>query len=170
MQFILLNQTNHNYWQKIQHESFPASEQIPFQNLKHKATDNNQIKMVVITDGEQNLGISYFVDLKEKAFVLYLAVDQLFRGQGVGGKILSVLKARYPKGIILESESTMENVDNQKQREARYHFYLKNGFIDTKKIVHNMESDFHLLTSNLACSVDDYLDSMKILGQETSVI
>lgn len=169
MQFILLNQTNHNYWQKIQHESFPASEQIPFQNLKQKATDNNQIKMVVITDGEQNVGISYFVDLKEKAFVLQLSINYC-EDRGVGGKILSVLKARYPKGIILESESTMENVDNQKQREARYHFYLKNGFIDTKKIVHNMESDFHLLTSNLACSVDDYLDSMKILGQETSVI
>lgn len=170
MQFISLNQTNHDYWQTIYREAFPPNERIAFQELKQKAADNHQIKMVVITDGEQNVGIAYFVDLKEKAFVLYLAVDQSIRGQGIGGKTLSALKERYPKGIILESESTLEDADNQQQREARYHFYLKNGFIDTEKIAHNMERDFHLLTSNLDCSVADYLSSMKILGQETSVI
>ncbi|CAK1228787.1 GNAT family N-acetyltransferase [Fructobacillus evanidus] len=170
MQFIPLNQTNHDYWQTIYREAFPASEQIDFQELKQKEADHDQIKMVVLVNGEQNVGIAYFVDLKEKAFVLYLAVDQSIRGQGIGGKILSALKERYPKGIILESESTLEDADNQQQREARYHFYLKNGFIDTKKIAHNMERDFHLLTSNSDCSVADYLGSMKILGQETSVI
>ncbi|CAK1248022.1 GNAT family N-acetyltransferase [Fructobacillus cardui] len=170
MQFISLDQTNRDYWETIYHEAFPSSERIALQELKQKAADHVQIKMTVLVDGEQNVGIAYFVDLKEKAFVLYLAVDQSIRGQGIGGKTLSAFKERYPKGIILESESTLEDADNQQQREARYHFYLKNGFIDTKKIAHNMGRDFHLLTSNLECSVADYLGSMKILGQKTSVI
>ncbi|GAP03411.1 GNAT family acetyltransferase [Fructobacillus pseudoficulneus] len=169
MQFISLNQNNHDYWETIYREAFPASERIAFQELKQKAANHDQIKMVVLVDGEQNVGIAYFVDIKEKAFVLYLAVDQSIRGRGIGGQTLSALKDHYPKGIILESESTLEGADNQQQRKARYHFYLKNGFIDTKKITHNMGRDFHLLTTNLACSVADYLSSMKILGQRTSV-
>lgn len=170
MQFISLNQTNCDYWQAIYREAFPVSEQIPFQELKQKSVDHDQIKMIVLVDGKQNVGIAYLVDLKDKAFVLYLAVDQSIRGQGIGGKTLSALKECYPQGIILESESTLEDADNQQQRETRYHFYLKNGFIDTKKITHNMGRDFHLLTSNLDCFVADYLNSMKILGQTTSVI
>ncbi|CAK1222904.1 Ribosomal protein S18 acetylase RimI and related acetyltransferases (RimI) [Fructobacillus tropaeoli] len=57
MQFISLNQTNHDYWQIIYREAFPPNERIAFQELKQKAADNHQIKMAVITDDEQNVGL-----------------------------------------------------------------------------------------------------------------
>ncbi|GAP03469.1 hypothetical protein [Fructobacillus americanaquae] len=54
--------------------------------------------MMVLVDGKQNVGIAYLIDLKDKAFVLYLAVDQSIRGQRIGGKTLSALKECYPQG------------------------------------------------------------------------
>lgn len=53
--------------------------------------------MMVLVDGKQNVGIAYLIDLKDKAFVLYLAVDQSIRGQRIGGKTLSALKECYPQ-------------------------------------------------------------------------
>ena len=64
------------------------------------------------------------------AVVLYLAVNPAIRSQGIGGKMISLLKERYGDGLLVEVEKVEEtdNAFQQRQRQRRIDFDKRHGF------------------------------------------
>lgn len=64
------------------------------------------------------------------AVVLYLAVNPAIRSQGIGGKMIGLLKERYGDGLLVEVEKVEEtdNAFQQHQRQRRIDFYKRHGF------------------------------------------
>ncbi|MFT8756444.1 MULTISPECIES: GNAT family N-acetyltransferase [Leuconostoc] len=164
------NITDETNWQNIYLNAFPAHERLPFKSLKQKVNDNNQIKMLTFKSDDRVAGILFLVTLADdKAFILYFAVDATIRGKGIGSQMLSFLKQQYTGGIILESEIIGTDADNEQQRLQRYHFYQRNGVLDSGFVAQNMGGTFHLLRTSEQITVADYLKAIDILGLTTTM-
>lgn len=80
----------------------------------------------------------FFVTDRQRRVLLldYLAVRELCRGMGYGGKCLERIRDFYKgeKGILLECESLESAQDEEERllRERRIRFYLGNGCVQTK--------------------------------------
>ena len=159
-----------NYCHQLYNDSFPDYEKISFDDLIQLADSDHRIKMYLIKHNNKHAGILYLVDLNDKAFILYFAIDSSIRGQGLGKLVLNALNSKFKDGFILECESTIGSFANSKQRDARYRFYIKNGLIDTNLFSIDSGEKFHLLTSNKDCTKDDYLYANKLLGISVDVI
>lgn len=83
---------------------------------------------------------------------------------GLGGKALAAMKGLYPAGFILESEQTGTQSINEKQRQARFRFYDRNGVKASDTISHNMGGDFHLMRSTEMINSQHYLEAIKMFG------
>ena len=59
--------------------------------------------------------------------------------------MLALLKTRYPKGVLLESEEIGKNAANEAQREKRYQFYERNGVLDTGYLIMDRGLTFHIM-------------------------
>lgn len=113
---------------KLYREAFPRNERIPISILQ-LLTRKNKAKFYAIYDGEEFIGLLYNVYYKDIVLILYLAIDNKFRGKGYGSKVLDLIKQKYGKNrIILNIEQIDENSSNNKQRIKRKEFYQKNGF------------------------------------------
>lgn len=119
---------NNKKVKKLYKEAFPINERLPIfilKNLSKKAKAN----FYEIYDNNTFIGMLYNVYYKDIVFVLYLAIDNKFRGKGYGSKVLNLIKEKYDKNrIILNIEEINENALNNKQRIKRKEFYNKNGF------------------------------------------
>lgn len=157
------------YWQDIYMQSFPEYERLDFMQLAQLAKTKKPVKMALVVD-EQPVGILLLVEISaQKVFVLYFAVDANIRGRGIGSKTIAALKEQYPNGVILESEITGQQADNEMQRVKRYDFYKRNGVNDAHLVTKNMGGTFHLLRTTDEISDDDYLNAVSELGIEAQV-
>lgn len=169
IRFNSLDNSNREYWENIYYEAFPEAERIPFNDIFDNLRLLSEVKISVIVEDNQPVGIILLVELDKKSFILYLAVDSSLRGGGIGRKVLETLDNKYTEGFILESEETSVNATNQEQRQARYNFYKRNGLIDTHIISHNMGGDFHLLKSKESITEVDYVQALNILNIEATI-
>ncbi|CAI2593289.1 hypothetical protein AKUA2003_06560 [Apilactobacillus kunkeei] len=165
----LVNDNDSNYWLDLYSKSFPVNQQISFNELTKLANSNDAVKMLLIQQDFQNVGIIYLVDFNDQAFILYLAIDADMRGHGLGKMTINALKSTFDKGFILESESILVDSENPKQRNARYRFYTNNGMIDTDLGSMDSGDEFHLLTSNNAAGIDLYKKANQILGLDVNL-
>lgn len=150
MKFVNVDETLRNYWVRVYDGAFPAAERKPFTEL----VDLNQeaaVHMVIIQEGQTNLGLAFFYELTPTAiYLVFLAVDPTQRGRGWGSKILTELNRQYPDGIVLESEQTNAGAVNEEQRQKRYRFYQRNGFSDSGYLTDLAGMTFHVLTTGQA--------------------
>ena len=97
---------------KLYNTAFPPAERIPFAILYRKAKGSN-VTFFAVTQGDEFKGLVYTVWFNDIVFIFYLAVSPDARGNGIGSKILSLVK---------------ENAENNDERIKRREFYVKNGF------------------------------------------
>ncbi|QEA59001.1 GNAT family N-acetyltransferase [Leuconostoc koreense] len=169
IKIVDVTEENKAYWQNIYMQSFPAYERLDFIQLAQMAKTKESIKMALIVD-EQPVGILLLVEISvQKVFVLYFAVDTNIRGRGIGSQTIDALKNQYPNGVILESEITGQQADNEVQRVKRYDFYKRNGVNDSHLVTKNMGGTFHLLRTTDDISEADYLNAVSELGIEAQV-
>ena len=79
---------------KLYKEAFPKNEQVPFWLLKRLSKKDN-VNFYGIYEEAKFAGLVYNVIYKDIVFIFYLAIDKNARGNGYGGKILSLLKEKY---------------------------------------------------------------------------
>lgn len=89
-------------------EAFPRNERIPIRILQ-LLTRKNKAKIYGIFDGGEFIGLLYNVYYKDIVLILYLAINNKFRGKGYGSKVLDLIKQKYSKNrIILNIEQIDE--------------------------------------------------------------
>lgn len=116
--------------------AFPKDERVPYFFLMRQLNKGRAVLLAATDENMRFAGFVYMLCLNDMLYVFYLAVEDSFRGQGVGTAILEHLKENYPKHrIFLSREQLDETADNYKQRTARRAFYQKCGFRDMGQCV-----------------------------------
>lgn len=170
MKLEQMNQENETYWWSVYDAAFPPHETLPFDLMKKMVKRSEDVHMAVIMDDTQQVGVTLYVTLPdEQVFVLFLAIDPTLQGNGLGSRVLELLKTTYPGGVMLECEELGLNSDNETQRERRYAFYQRNGLMDSGYITDNPAGTFHLMRSNAKMTTIRLKDAISLLGLETKV-
>ncbi|SCB85150.1 GNAT family N-acetyltransferase [Weissella bombi] len=170
MEIIDVTPNTQNDWKRVYDEAFPPYEQRPISELFDLVEQQDAIKMQVVVDEQNVVGIVYLCEIGlSKAFVLYFAIDANIQSKGFGSRALAMLQERYPGGVILEAEETGTQAENEEQRVRRYDFYMRNGFEDKQLISENSGGTFHLLASTPDINTTEYLQAMHAMSIEAIV-
>ena len=87
--------------------------------------------------------------------MLFFAVETALRGQGYGSRILSDIQKNHGK-VTLNVEPLIDTAPNLKERQRRFAFYQKNGFLDTGYHVWEIGGKFRVLSTQRELDVPQY--------------
>lgn len=145
-------------------KSFPKNEQYPLWLLRLLAL-REKINFSAYYDDNIFCGITYSISNEDTTFLLYLAVNDKIRSRGYGSRILACLRERLKNNkIVFNIEKTDINADNNKQREKRLNFYLKNGFHKTDYELVEKDEIYSILCSDRNFVLKDYNTLIKKLS------
>ena len=117
-----------NYVKKLYKEAFPIRERMPFSRLI-KLQKNNIIKMFAAYENGEPCALAITCTGSKSVLLMYLAVDDNKRGQGLGSKIIPTLCETFPhRNLLLEIEKPDENKPMTVRRKK---FYLRCGLRET---------------------------------------
>ena len=109
--------------------AFPSNER-PTPDIYFDGFDHSDNILYGFYEDDKFIGFSSLVFFEDIAYIFFLAVNDNYRHQGYGSKILSMIKDMYHDYVILlcyeEVDPKYDDYDLRKKREQ---FYLKNGFI-----------------------------------------
>lgn len=115
-------------------EDFPADELKPLSSIERMLTAG-VYSCYALYDGAELLAYAYLVEYKGYVLVDYFAVSKKRRGEGVGTRVISLLKEHLAgKTILIECEDTDFAKDGVEEniRKRRIAFYEKSGFTLSK--------------------------------------
>ncbi len=115
---------------RLYRTSFPKKERVSFGSMVRRARKPHVDFLSFYQDNDL-AGMAYLFTWEDVLYLFYLAVSPQLQNQGIGGKILDLLKDRYPeRRIVLSIEPLEENAANFSQRQRRLDFYRSHGFAD----------------------------------------
>ena len=127
--------------------SLPRQEHLPL-SLIYLLSLRKDIHYLSFYDNETLVGLMYTITTKELDYLLYLVVDPNIRSKGYGSQMMAWVKNKNgEKPMALDIETLDEKASNYEQRIKRYHFYQKNGFIETESIINYNDNDFIIMTN-----------------------
>lgn len=135
-------------------KSFPKEERIPWPLLWLNSCRQN-IDITAWLDGDVFCGFTASVTVEDLHFVLFLAIVPQLHGKGYGSAILSALREEYCT-VELNVETLTETASNYPQRQRRFAFYKKNGFVDTGYHVWEVGGKFRILSTSAVLDVHRY--------------
>ncbi len=115
----------YHFVETLMHSAFPSDERRDDSRQRQIVDDNEQMRCMVIKDGDVNVGFFTVWTLTEISYVEHFAIAEQFRRRGYGTHALSELVRMLDgRNLILEVElpSTEEAV-------RRISFYEKCGFV-----------------------------------------
>ena len=135
--------------------AFPPEERPPFYILRLKAP--KAADWWLIRKDGQRAGFCYVIRNEKLAYIFLFAVAENFRGQGVGGQTLRLLKEQYAgQNLFLAIEPIDPAAENNAQRVRRKAFYERNGFHPLRQWVNEVDVIFSLLGTGGRISRADY--------------
>lgn len=115
---------------RLYRTSFPKKERVSFGSMVRRAKKPH-VEFLSFYQENDLAGMAYLFTWEDVLYLFYLAVPSEVQSQGNGGKILDLLKSRYPEHrIVLSIEPLEEGAENYSQRQRRLEFYRQNGFAD----------------------------------------
>lgn len=120
---------------EIYFKSFPPNERMPFPLMvgMSKMWHTNFLSFYY---NETLCGFIYLATNQKLVFVMFFAVDEIFRSKGYGSAILQEIQQRYPnKKIIISIEPCDADALDLDIRKKRKSFYLRNGYKETGYMV-----------------------------------
>lgn len=142
-------------------EAFPRQERIPWWLLM-LSSRRKDIDLTAWMEGDTLCGMTASVTEGKDHFLLFFAVAQSLRGQGYGSKILQQLRSAYDT-VTLNVELLDPGADNYVQRQKRFAFYGRNGFVDTGCHVWEIGGKFRVLSTRQQLDVPAYRKFFKKL-------
>lgn len=129
-------------------KDFPADERKPLAMIL-KSMKQRTYECLGMFEAEELLGYAFFVKTDNDYLFDYFATCEKYRNQGIGAEFLKQI-ARYYQNVnsIVGEVEDPECADNEEERELqdrRYHFYLRNGYIDTRVRVKLFGVDYIVL-------------------------
>lgn len=110
--------------------AFPANERRPLEPLME--SHGGHAAMLAAREDGAFCGFVSLLLWQDIAHIIYFAVEEEKRGNGLGGRILDTVQALYPGcRVIVDIEEPEEKAANNPQRIRRKAFYLRNGYAET---------------------------------------
>lgn len=138
--------------------AFPASEKKPFSLILEKRA-TGAVEILVIEDEKKRFrGLLITILHKDMVLIDYFAIDETYRGIGIGTDVLKLFTSRYAnKRIFLEIESTVsEFVEDYEIKQRRKEFYEKNGFLSMNYLVNLFGVEMEILSFHSNVCFDEY--------------
>ncbi len=146
---------------QLMKRAFPKNEQMPVWVLRILALNKGTDFLAWYGKGAF-CGISFTVQHKNMAFILYLAVNDKIRSKGYGSAVLNCLKKKFKgKTLSLNVEPLERDAANYTQRVRRIYFYKKNGFRDTGYFIHDKNDKYLILSTAETFSQKEYREMLK---------
>lgn len=128
-------------------EDFPADELKPFLMIE-KMFHEGRYEVLGVMDQEKLVGYANFVKIGNDYLFDYLAISKEMRNQGIGSEFLDAIREHYKDADSIIGEVEDFNLSTGAERELqerRYHFYLRNGLVDTNVKVWMFDVDYIVL-------------------------
>ena len=142
-------------------EAFPKAERIPWWLLTLNSC-RRHVDLTAWVEEDTFCGMTASVTEGNDHFLLFFAVEQSLRGQGYGSKILTQLRNAYDS-VALNVELLDPTAENFLQRQRRFAFYGRNGFVDTGYHVWEIGGKFRVLSTRKQLNVPVYKKFFKKL-------
>lgn len=132
---------------RLYHTAFPKEELLPWWIVR-LLTVQKCVDLTGYYKEDTFAGFTFTATTEDILFVLFFAVEDKQRGQGLGSEILGCLQENNPgKTIVLNVEPLDEKAENNDQRIRRMAFYKKNGFYDTGYNIREVGGVFRVLAT-----------------------
>lgn len=147
---------------ELYNSAFPKEERAPFWLMHLRAKQKTATMLTARQDGKF-AGFAYIIPNAQAAYLFYLAIVPEMRGQGIGTKILSIIKEHYKNHrLFLAREALDPTSDNYDQRVRRHGFYLRNGFKDFPCKIHEGTVTFEVMGTGRQPTPEDYYCLIKL--------
>ena len=132
-------------------EAFPPEEYLAPGELIRMAAEDG-FDFLALYDENVFVGFMVVMTHKTMAYLFFLAIEKSFRSMGYGSKALRTLRAIYPNmQQVVDMEKQDDSAANQRQREKRRQFYIRNGYQATGTFLSYLGVDYEVL-----CMDDDF--------------
>lgn len=141
-----------DYIHSLYVRAFPLAERKPFAVIR-KMLKAGTCDVWLLSCGGVPCGMATVITLCGAALLDYFAIDEAFRGRGLGGQALGQLEALYRgRPLFIEIECVDPRADNAAQRLARRQFYLNHGFVESGERVRLFGVDMEILSMHTPVS------------------
>ena len=141
-------------------QAFPKNEQMDLS----KIFDLQKGVIYGYYQQEQLVGFVIICIHQQIVSILYLAIQEEYRNQGIGSYIVNDLAQQYNQYKRVADIEKIKDVENKTQRIKRKQFYLKNHFQETDVTYTWQNEDYVILSRNGIVQKDEfwhYWDTLK---------
>ena len=162
---IELNSPYREQIRAINTEAFPVEERMSIEEMYNW---RGRSEVLGFYEDDELVGFALILMNEAVVFMVLLAIDCQYRGQGYGSKVLAAIKNEFPDmQIILDFEEVNENSVNYAQRISRKQFYLRNGFHETGRYTKLGNERFEVVCSEENLNEAALLDIMASIHLHT---
>lgn len=126
-------------------QAFPKSERVPWWVLR-LLSRREGIDLTAWMDKDVFCGFTCSVTVDGLYFPVFFAVNEALRGKGYGSQILTQIRQAHSR-VSLNVEVLDPSAPNYPERQRRFAFYQKNGFVDTHYHVWEVGGKFRILST-----------------------
>ncbi|MFO3718055.1 GNAT family N-acetyltransferase [Anaerococcus sp. ENR1011] len=154
----LTSSTDKNYFENLYKTAFLKEEQVAIQSL-YELNNKNLIDINFLKVDCKKIGLAVIYLNQDLNLLSYFAIEEKYRGQGLGTRALALLKDKYDN-LIVEIESTnLKKVHDHDLRKKRKDFYLKNGYKVLDGQVNYFGIEMELMATTKDAGIDEYFDT-----------
>ncbi|MCR8967449.1 GNAT family N-acetyltransferase [Streptococcus zalophi] len=136
--------------------AFPEVERFPYLPLSLNAY-RRDIEFIAYYDDDKFVGLSYIIFSKHFVFLLFLAVNPLYRNQSYGSRLLNTIRSSSKgRPVVLAIEEMDEEADNYQERLNRLAFYEKNGYHLMPHFYYEMGEKYQLLSTSSEIDMGEF--------------
>lgn len=147
---------------QLYEKAFPASEKKPFSLIVEKRATGAVEILAIEDEKKQFKGLIITILHKDMVLIDYFAIEEEYRGTGIGSDALKLFTARYAKHrVFLEIESTVsENVEEYDLKIRRKAFYQKNRLAPMNFLVDLFGVEMEVMTFHCDITFEEYQEML----------
>lgn len=140
---------------KLYYHAFPKNERRTFPELVENRLGNTEV--VCFYDTDTFVGMACTLNTPTISHIIYLAIEESFRGHGYGSQALALLRrSKAGKRMLVDIEAPDGQAANAAQRLRRKSFYLRAGYEETPVAYQWRHESYQILSCGGQISEAEY--------------
>lgn len=141
----------------LYHRAFPPNEQRAFDDM---LSDTSGIcELLSLHKDGQTVGFACILTCIGISHIIYFAIEESLRGQGLGGEALALFHAHCaPRRVIVDIERCGEAYPDNAMRSRRKDFYLRAGYQENPVFYRWQQEDYEVLSYGGSITHEEFCD------------
>ncbi len=157
MNIILNKNYKRNIVENLYQNAFPETERKPFEMILELEKQGKSDVFSIDNENNQFLGLAITLYDDNVIILDYFAINPEYRGKGIGGKAIDILKNKFKdKKFLLEIETTDIISADIQNRIRRKNFYLRHGLKAMPYKVNLLGEIMEIMTFNCEVTFEEY--------------